>query len=336
MKTTSLIHLFVASSIFLTACGWKEKPVEEKVEERPTVAVQKSTVEKLEIDNIYTATVEPYKRNAITPSQSNRIAKILVEVGQPVRKGQLLVKMDETAVNQQRLQIANYEKDLARISELVAVGGASQQQQDQLSVQLNVAKEAMQLMMENTHLTSPIDGIITERNFDEGDMNNGQPVVTVMQICPVKLKIYISEEFFSRIKMGMDVSVKTDVYNEQIFNGKVSRIDPVIDPTSRTFGVLVTIPNSDLKVRPGMFARVKMNLGSVESITVPDLAVLRQPGSDERYVFIVENNICHYRSVKIGRRINDKFEILSGINPNEMVVVKGSARLTDGKSVLIK
>ena len=122
--------------------------------------------------------------------------------------------------------------------------------------QLDVAKTAYENLKENTRLVSPINGIVTARNYDSGDMIGGEPVVTIEQMSPVKLLVNVSESFYTRVRKGMDVNVKVEVYGDEIFHGKVSLIYPTVDPQTRTFPVEIKLPNKDLKVRPGMFARV--------------------------------------------------------------------------------
>lgn len=337
MKVKQLIQvLFLVAGVSLYACSSKEKAAEEVKDESVLVTTSKVTLEEVNQEFSYTATVQPYKRNAINPAQPNRIRQIYVEVGQNVKKGQLLAELDETNANQQKMQLANLEKDLSRVKELVAVGGASKQQLDQLVVQVDVAKEALKLMLENSRLVSPVDGVVTARNFDEGDMCSGQPLFIVMQIRPVKLLIHINEEIYRTIKLGLPIDVKTDVWGDEVFKGKISLIYPTIDEVSRTFGVEITIPNNDMRIRPGMFARANVNWGSKNKLVVSDLAVLRQPGSDERYVFVVEDGIARYRSIQIGTRFGDKFVVESGLSENEEVVVSGMSRLVDGKPIVRK
>ena len=124
---------------------------------------------------------------------------------------------------------------------------------------MDVAKTAYENLKENTILVSPINGIVTARNYDSGDMIGGEPVVTIEQMSPVKLLVNVSESFYTRVRKGMDVNVKVEVYGDEIFHGKVSLIYPTVDPQKRTFQVEIKLPNKDLKVRPGMFARVTMN-----------------------------------------------------------------------------
>ncbi|MGL5921212.1 MAG: efflux RND transporter periplasmic adaptor subunit, partial [Bacteroidales bacterium] len=221
--------------------------------------------------------------------------------------------------------------------ELYAVGGASKQQLDQAKAQYDVAKDAFSSLDENTDLLSPIDGVVTSRSYDPGDMYNAQqPILTIMQIQPVKLLINVSEKLYPRIKEGMSVDVLLDVYGDELFKGKVNLIYPTIDEMTRTFSVEVLLPNSNNKVRPGMFARVVLPIEKVERIVVSDKAVVKQAGANERFVFVVEGDRVVHTKVETGRRMDNKYEIINGLKPGQKVVVNGAARLVNGSKIEIK
>ena len=131
----------------------------------------------------------------------------------------------------------------------------------------------------------------------------------------------------------MPVDIKVDVFGDQVFNGKVSLIYPTIDARSRTFAVEVKLANNNNKVRPGMFARVEMNFGKENRVVIPDLAVVKQTGSGARFVYVYENGKVRMQAIELGIRIEDKFEILSGLSGNEQIVVAGQSKLVDGAEV---
>jgi len=177
-----------------------------------------------------TATVQPQVKNSIAPSSPGRISKILVEVGNYVSKGQKLVQMDVANLSNLETQIENYRRIYKRTKELFGVGGASQQELDNAKLQLDVAETNMKNLTENTYLLSPINGVITARNYDNGDMYSGQqPVLTVMQINPAKLVVNVSESYYSQVKIGMPVDIVLDVFKGETFHGNVSLIYPIID-----------------------------------------------------------------------------------------------------------
>ena len=312
------------------------KKQEVKVDEKPLVRLE--TVKTQEVEQIqeFTATVEANVVNNIVPSMSLRINDILVEVGDHVRKGQVLAQMDKTNLLQSQTQLENIQLEYDRAFELYKVGGASKQSLDAQKTQLDVAKTAYENLKENTRLVSPINGIVTARNYDSGDMIGGEPVVTIEQMSPVKLLVNVSESFYTRVRKGMDVNVKVEVYGDEIFHGKVSLIYPTVDPQTRTFPVEIKLPNKDLKVRPGMFARVTMNFGTQNHVVAPDLSIIKQVGSGDRYIYVYKDGKVSYNKVLLGRRMDDKYEIISGVSDGDQVVVAGQSRLTNGAEVSVE
>ncbi len=335
MKTNlfRFIPLLAIGLIYSSCQGKKDENV--TVNEKIKVKVETAKLEKVQQTATFTANVEGEAVNQITPAIPARIKKIYVEVGDRVARGQKLAEMDNSNLNQQRVQLNNLEKDYQRYQELYQVGGVSQQQLDQLKVQLDVAKTAISNMQENTVLVSPISGIITDRNYDNGDVFAQMPILTVQQLNPVKALINVSESYFPQVKTGMPVDIKLDVYGEENFQGKVKLIHPTIDPNSHTFVCEIEINNPELRVRPGMFARVTMNFGESERVVVPDLAIVKQSGSNDRFTFIFSGGKVSYSKVEVGQRLNDKWEIISGINPGDEIITAGQTRLINGSEVEI-
>jgi len=337
MKTTYKILLFLFIVGF-TACGSKENTskTENDTTSKPKVKLQQVTSRNVEQNYEFTATVEPEVKNNINPTTPGRIRQIFVEVGDQVSKGQKLAQMDAANLVNSETQIENYKRIYKRVSELFAVGGASQQELDNAKLQLNIAETNLKNLQENTMLVSPISGIVAARNFDNGDMYNGQqPILTIMQINPVQLKINVSETFFSKVKTDMSVDIKLDVYEGEKFSGKVSLIYPTIDDKTRTFPVEVRLNNPRNKVRPGMFARVSINFGTLNRVVVPDQAIIKQAGSGARFVYLYENGKVSYTQVELGRRFDNEYELVSGINSGAQVVVSGQSKLNDGMAVQV-
>lgn len=332
-KFTGLILLVLA--IAVTACGKKEADTA-KDSENQIAKVKIATVSLRDVEQAqtFTATVEPEVKNNIAPASPGRIRNIFVEVGATVSKGQRIAQMDAVNLSNSETQIENLRRTYKRVAELFSVGGASQQELDNAKLQLDVAESNMKNLSENTYLHSPINGVVTARNYDVGDMFTGQlPLLTVMQINPVKLKINISESFYSKIKVGMQVDVKVDVFENETFPAKVSLIYPVIDERTRTFTVELKLSNPGSKVRPGMFARVNMNFGTVKHVVVPDRSVVKQSGSGSRFVFVYNDGKVKYTQIELGRRIGNEYELLSGVSNGEQIVVSGLNKLQDGMEV---
>lgn len=342
LMTNQIGRLLAMSAVILLAsCGGEKKTDEAKVAQQEQLTkVKIETVSVQDVDQIgeFTATVEAQVKNNIAPQTPFRIKKIYVEVGDHVKEGQLLAKMDATNLQQARIQLNNQETEFKRVDELYKVGGTSKSSWDAQYTALEVARTAYHNLVENTQLMSPIGGIITARNYDSGDMyNGGTPIFTVEKIRPVKLMVNVSESLFTKVKKGHEVDVRFDVYGEEVFKGKVSLVYPTIDPSTRTFPVEIMIQNNDERVRPGMFARVTMTFGSLRRVVAPDRAIVKQAGAGNRYIYVYhEDGKVSYHKVEIGRRFDNKYEVISGVSDGDQVVITGQSRLTNGMEVEIE
>ena len=338
MKKIFLNSMFVAVAVAMVSCGSKEaakQNVAEEVVVLPKVEVQAVTSRMVSQEATFTGTVEAQVVNNIAPQQPLRIKEIRFDVGDHVKKGDLLVKLDNSSLVQAKAQLDNAKKEYERTNELYEFGGASKSEWDARRLQYEVAQTAYNNLVENTTLISPISGIVTARNYDKGDMYGGQPVLVIAQIKPVKIMINVSEPFFSKVKKGMPVYITLDAYGEEVFKGKIARVYPIIDQSTHTFQVEVQIPNANERVRPGMFARVTLPYGKKNNVVVPDRAVQKLMGSGDRYVFVYNpaDSTVRYSKVELGRRLDTEFELYSGVKSGEMVVTKGHMTLTNGSKV---
>ena len=339
MKTREMLKVVpLATLALLISCSVEKKDAAaETHDEKVKVKIEQVSAQDVDQIGEFTATVEANISNNIAPQTPVRIEKLFAEVGDHVKAGQLLVKMDETSLKQAKIQLDNQELEFKRIDELYKVGGASKSAWDAQKTQLDISRANYKNLQENTQLLSPITGIVTARNYDSGDMyNSGNPVYTVEQIRPVKVLINVSESYFTKVKKGNEVDIKLDVYGDEVFKGNVSLIYPTIDPNTRTFPVEVKIANSDERVRPGMFSRVTMNFGTQNHVVAPDLAIVKQQGAGDRYIYVYKDGKVSYEKVELGRRMGNKYEILSGVNSGDQVVVSGQSRLNNGMEVEIE
>jgi len=336
MKTSWKLFLLPTLTLAILASCTGEKKDAVVEEEKAKVKIETVHIQAVDQIGEFAATVEPNIANNIAPQAPGRIQKLFVEVGDHVRVGQPLVTMDETTLRQTKIQLDNQELEFKRIDELYKVGGASKSNWDALKMQLEVTRATYANLEENSKLLSPISGIITARNYDNGDLYSGSnPIYTVEQIRPVKLLVHISEVYFTQIKKGQEVEVRMDVYPGEVFKGKISLIYPTIDASTRTFPVELKIDNNDEKVRPGMFARAILSFGVQDHVVVPDLSIVKQAGSGDRYVYVYKGGKVSYDKIVLGRRMGDKYEVLSGLSDGDQVVISGHSRLTNGAEVEI-
>lgn len=336
-KRFQLVAMLAVAALSACSGGSEKNATIEKVDEKPIVKIQQVTERPVSQIQEYTATVEPEAENNIAPSSPVRISHIYVEVGDRVSKGQKLVQMDAANLKQIELQLENQRVEFYRIDELHKVGGVSKSEWDAAKMNLDIRETSFKNMLENTALLSPISGIITARNYDNGDMyGGGSPVLTVEQITPVKLMINVSEKYFTQVKKGAIAEVKIDVYENELFEGEITLVYPTIDVNTRTFPVEVKLKNQDMKVRPGMFARVTLDFGTLNRVVVPDLSVVKQAGSGDRYIYVYKDGKVSYEKVELGRRMDTEYELISGIENNAQVVVAGQTRLSNGVEVTVE
>lgn len=333
-------RIFVLTTLLLLVAlgGCRSKKIT-NVEKRDKVLVEVTTATEEDVEQIaqFTSDIMPKQENNIAPSTSVRIEQILVEVGDRVKRGQLLAVTDKTQYNQAVIQLANLETDFNRLDAVYKAGGIAKQQIDQLAVQVGVQKEAVKHLKENIELRAPISGVVTARNYDKGDLYAPpKAILQIMEISTLKIKFNVSEKYYKEVKLRMRVDISVDIFPDKEFKGRVSLIYPTIDPATRTFTIEVEIPNGKGELRPGMFSRATINFGVSKGVMVPDLSVQKQIGSNERFVFVIVDGKAERRVVKVGRQIGKRINVLSGVNAGEAVVTSGITRLTHGEEVQIK
>ena len=336
MKTTK-IAMIAALAIAAASCGNSSQntgaaSTEEVV---PNVEVAKAAVRDVPMEVSYASTIQAWAVNNIMPQQGGRIRKINVEVGDYVTKGQILAEMDRLQLDQLELQVKNDEIEYERLKSLYAEGAVSQSDFETAELGYKVRKSNLDNLRENTILRSPINGFVSARNFDAGDMfGMSAPLFVVQQVLPVKLLVGISESEFTKVKKGDSVKLTVDAIPGREFTGKVERLYPTIDPATHTFKVEVSVANADKALRPGMYARVTVNFGTRRSVIVPDRALVKQEGTGTRFIYVLgADGTVSYLPVTIGRHIGMEYEILSGLEEDATVVVKGQALLRDGVKV---
>jgi membrane fusion protein, multidrug efflux system len=342
MKTIKQIQTILALSMVLIVASCSTTATEEERDTSVRVRVQNTAIHTIENNLDFTGVVQPFEEAHIAPAVPARINRILVDVGDRVSKGQLLVEMDNTQLFQAQVQLDNLKTELQRLDTLLQAGAVTQQAYDQMKTQYEVAKSNINNLGTHTQVRSTLNGVITGRYFSDGEMFSGTPgpagkpaIVSINQIRPVKVLVGVSERFLPQVQRGQTAQVQVDVFPERIFEGRVNKIFPIIDRASGTFRVEIVIDNQDEALRPGMFTRVALNLGEQQALLVPALAVMKQTGSNERFVYVVENNKAKRITVQPGRNFDENLEIVSGLEPGQKLVVTGQHNLMEGVEVVV-
>ncbi|ALO15839.1 Macrolide-specific efflux protein MacA precursor [Salinivirga cyanobacteriivorans] len=347
MKKLQYTFWILAISLITGACSTNDQEKVSTQKKEIVQPVKVLTLEKIEINRSinYTSTLQAFEHVDYAPSQPGRINKIFVDVGDRVTKGQTLVKMDKTQLTQALLQVENARTHFYRMDTLRKLNSISEQQYDQAKTQYEQAVSNLEFLKENTTLKAPFSGIITEKYFEEGELYSAAPntqsgksaIITLMQLSPLKAIVHITENYFPEIREGMKATITTDIYPDQKFTGVVSQVYPVIDAATRTFKVEIKVNNPEKKLRPGMFTKVFIDLKDDKALMVPAISVVKQEGTNNRYVFIHNNGRAQKIRVKIGDRYNDKVELRSDkLKPGMDIIIAGQGKLMDGDKVQIR
>ena len=348
MRHIKLILLAMLSGAMFTACDMKPPAADSDTEAAKSkaipVKVMELSIEPITVTQTVTSTIVAYEETYLSPALSGRIRSVKVEVNDRVKKGQLLVEMDRTQLDQTRLQYQQLTTDMERMDTLLEYGSVTQQAYDQMKAQVETTELILQNLEENTLLRAPYAGVITGKYYNDGEIFSPTPntpvgkaaLISMIQIDPVKVIVNLSETYLPLVKEGMSATVTTDVYPDLTFTGKIFRIHPTVSAASRTFAAEVKISNTWGTLAPGMFARVSLEMGESQGLMVPAISVLQQSGTNQRYIMLNENGSAKKVNVRILKRYNDQLEISSPeIHGGEQLIYAGQARLEDGTPINI-
>ena len=333
--------LLLTAVILLASCGGKkeERQATTTKKEAEKVKVQTLQNERIAKQLELSTTLEGYETMNISPSITGHIEHIYVEVGSRVQKGSMLVRMDQTQLNTTRINLNSTKVELDRVTSLKASGSISEQVYDQTKAGYDQLVETERFQNENTFVRAQFSGIISAKNYEDGEMYTGAPILTLTQISRLKAIINIPETYFPLVKQGMKVDVRSDIYPDKTFPATIEIVYPTIDPSSHTFQAKLNIPNGSEKIRPGMYVKTTLALGQIDAIVVPYQSVLKLTGSNERYVFTNHDGTAHRVAVTLGQRFDDRIEIIpvipGDLKEGDQLVVTGQARLVDGSKLEI-
>jgi len=326
------ISLIALTAILFTSCGGtrqkQEEITQERVEQVETTTISRSVIRRV-VE--FSTTLMGYETVNIAPSLTGKIEHIYVEVGSNVQKGSMLVRMDQTQLNNTKLTYANLAVELQRMEALKESGAISKQVYDKTKLGYDQTEESLAFLEKNTFVRAPFSGVISARNYEAGELYSGMPILVLTQINTLKALINIPESYFPLVKKGMRIDIKSDIYPGESFSGTIEIVYPTIDAATHTFQCKVRIPNDSLKLRPGMYAHTSLPLGQSEAIIVPYQTILKLVGSNERYIYLEKDGQAKRVFVQTGQRFDDMVELISNeVNEGDRLVSVGQAKLVDG------
>lgn len=322
--------IYTLAALTLVGCGKKTGSAveEERVEQVRTIVLHPRQIER---EIILSTNLQGYLTQNVAPSLTGKIEHIYCEVGDRVQAGTDLVRMDQTQYKTTKLSLGNLGVEKNRVEQLLKSGSATQQQLDQLTTQYNQTKEQLDFLQVNTYVKAPFAGVISAKNYEDGELYSGQPILVLTQIDKLKALIAVPETYFPLLKEGMKLSLTCEIYPGQVFPATVEIIYPTIDASTHTFQVKIVIPNAKRQLRPGMYVITTIGLGKANAIVVPYQTVEKLVGANDRYVFINEEGRAKRVAVELGQRFDQDIEIIAPeIHDGVEMVVQGQHRLVDG------
>lgn len=320
----------------IASCETKKPEQQTEVERVEKVKVAPLAKTKVARRIELSTTLQGYETMNIAPAVSGRIEEIYVEVGSQVKEGDMLVRMDQTQLNTTKLTFANLKVEYERVKTLYESGTIPQQTFDQTKLGYEQTKESMDFLAENTFVKARIPGVIAAKNYEDGELYAGVPILILTQIHLLKALVNIPESYFPLVKEGLKLKLRSDIYPQQTFNASIETIYPTVDAATHTFQAKLKIPNSKELLRPGMFVRTTLELGEIETIMAPYQSVLKLTGSNNRYVFLNDNGVAKRVDVTLGQRFDELIEIKSnGIKEGDEIVIVGQGKLIDGEKLEI-
>lgn len=348
-----IIFLLSLGSIFMSSgCGKNEAKVqEEKVMNVKIGAVEQKSLRPY-VDTI--GTLKPFEEVIISSEVDGIVKNLRVSEGSPVSKGMILVEINETdyrlevnraeaALRQMEASLANAKLEYERKSSLYKEELVTKQQFDDISARLALAegevdraKASLSLAKEKlvkTKIYSPLQGAVRDKKVTTGDyVKNGSQLLWIVKSDPIKLSFTVPEKEVGKLRKGQDVMFKVDSFPNIEFKGNVNTIYPSLEEKTRTLQVEALVPNHDMKLKPGLFAKVTLYTGQTRDIIViPITAVLYE---DSRVkVFVADGDRAKERPVKIGSKYGEYVETLEGLQKGEIVVVVGQNNLAEGVKI---
>jgi RND family efflux transporter MFP subunit len=333
------ITTFIFCSALVLFVGCKNVASEQAQQQVERIEVVETTILKpVEVsrDLDFSTTLQGYEKMSIAPSLTGRIEHIYVEVGSRIKKGDNLVLMDQQQYNTTALTHANLVVELGRMSKLIESGAVSQQNYDQIKLSLDQTKVNMDFLERNTFVKAQFDGVISAKNYEDGELYSGQAILELTQINQLKALVAIPESFFPAVKKGMKVDIKSDIYPNKSFPATIEIVYPTIDPASHTFQVKVRIPNSSELLRPGMYVHSTIALGKTTTYLMPYQSVQKLLGSNERYIYLNNDGIAKRVFVEVGQRFDDMVEVIAPeVVEGVEVISVGAEKLVDGMKIKI-
>ncbi|MEQ8473257.1 MAG: efflux RND transporter periplasmic adaptor subunit [Marinoscillum sp.] len=348
-KTVKRILYIVVTLVILGIIVYPKLPTSE---ETTTTSISASK-EKLLVDGIIIAKSPLRNQVNVTGSiladesvtlnseVAGKVERISFLEGQAVKKGELLIKLndDEVLAEIEKLQYTRKlnEDNEFRQKQLLDKEAISREEYETSFTTLNTTNaeiKIMQARLAKHHIKAPFGGVVGLRNISEGSyLNPGDRIAELYKVDPIKLEFSIPSKYISLVNTGDSILFTVDAYQEE-FAGSIYAIEPQIDPQTRSLKVRAKAPNRSNQLLPGQFARIELILETIpNAMMVPTIAVI--PELNGKKLYLYKNGKVETQLVETGIRTEDNLQITSGIAPGDTVIVSGLLQINQGSEVNI-
>jgi membrane fusion protein, multidrug efflux system len=278
----------------------------------------------------------------LRPEIVGRVSQILFQEGERVQKGAVLVKLDASVqqadADRAKANLVLSKSKYDRAVDLRNQGFISGQAKDEAENNLRVAQadyELVQARLAKTVIVAPFSGTVGLRQVSVGDyVKEGQDIVNLESLDPLKVDFRVPEISLSQVRDGQTLQITLDALPDRAYDGRIYAINPLIDANGRSIVVRAQVPNKDGRLRPGMFARVRLFTSqSKDSLVIPEESLF--PVGDDKYVYKVVDSKATRQKVEIGQRREGRVEILNGLAAEDLVVTAGALKLREGAVVSV-
>lgn len=328
------MKLLLLPLLLLAACGRHAPPTVAPALPAVTVQTQAAVLESHAATEEVVGTVRSKQRAMVEAKVSGRVLEYTASPGTRVQRGDLLARLDvqeiQARVDQARAVLDQARRDFDRQKQLITSNATTRQEYEAAEARVKVATAGLteaETMLGYASVTAPFDGVVTRKLADVGDLAMpGKPLLEIESPTALRFEADLPEAILDRVQLGAKLPVRL----ARIVEGTVSEISPVADPVSRTFLVKLDLPPID-GLRTGQFGRVSVPVAETRLLLVPRRAVVKR--GQMELVFVARDGQAALRLVKTGKTLNDRVEILSGLEAGEAVVIRDTARLIDGQPV---
>ena len=347
---TSRLPLFIILSSLIALIIYIQMPEEESSDQKfqrvVSVKVTKAALAEFKDTIEAIGTAQANEKVSITSKSSDLVEQVYFNDGQLVKKGDVLIRLnnqEEVAkVSELTANLSESQAQLKRFQDLLATKATSKSLVDQqeaktkaIAAQLQSAKTKLNDLI----IKAPFDGILGFRDISIGSYIDAGSVITSLDdLSVIKVDFNLPERFLPTIKLGQSITATNSAYLNQEFSGKISSIDTRINPVTRSLKVRATIPNEDLALRPGMLLTIELVRQVETLLQLSESSII--PIEDKHYIFVInkesaEEQTAYRKSITIGRRLPGMVEVIEGVEQNELVVIEGALKLSDGTKVKI-